>query len=154
MLLLSIEEKTIIDDFDNALAKKEFKIWYQPKFEPASGKLVGAEALVRWIKDDGTIVSPGDFIPVFEKNGLIRQFDEYIFRNVCKQQKRWQKQNKLLVPISINLSRISLYYKNIVNTYKKISEEIGVEKDIIPIEITETATVVNKTCYKKSTDYF
>lgn len=149
-----IEEKTIIDDFDNALAKKEFKIWYQPKFEPASGKLVGAEALVRWIKDDGTIVSPGDFIPVFEKNGLIRQFDEYIFRNVCKQQKRWQKQNKLLVPISINLSRISLYYKNIVNTYKKISEEIGVEKDIIPIEITETATVVNKEMKEIADSFF
>lgn len=139
-----IEEKAIIDEFENALSKKEFKIWYQPKFEPASEKLVGAEALVRWIKSDGTIISPGEFIPVFEKNGLIRQFDEYIFRNVCKQQKRWQKHNKLIVPISINLSRISLYYKNIVTAYKKISEEIGIDKDIIPIEITETATVVNK----------
>lgn len=149
-----IEEKAIIDEFENALSKKEFKIWYQPKFEPASEKLVGAEALVRWIKSDGTIISPGEFIPVFEKNGLIRQFDEYIFRNVCEQQKRWQFHNKLIVPISINLSRISLYYKNIVNTYKKISEEIGVEKDIIPIEITETATVVNKEMKEIADSFF
>lgn len=138
-----IEEKTIIDGFESALAKKEFKLWYQPKFNPVNGKLVGAEALVRWQKEDGSIISPAQFIPIFEKQGLIRRFDEYIFRNVCKHQKIWQKQNKKIVPISINLSRISLYYSNIVNDYKKISDEIGIDTDLLPIEITESAAVTN-----------
>lgn len=138
-----IEEKEILDEFDNALAKKQFKIWYQPKIEPVTGRIAGAEALVRWIKDDGSMVNPGSFIPVFEKNGLIKQFDEYIFRNVCKQQKKWENQKKEVVPISINLSRVSLYYKNLVNVYKKISEEIGIDKKYIPIEITETAVVTS-----------
>ena len=138
-----IKEKEIVDGFETALLKKEFKIWYQPKYNPSDGELVGAEALVRWHKEDGTIIPPGDFIPVFEKNGMIRTFDEYIFTNVCRQQKTWKEQNKVLVPVSINLSRISLYYKKIVTVYKKISEDIGIEKDLLPIEITETAAVTN-----------
>lgn len=138
-----IEEKRIIDDFENALAKKQFKLMYQPKFNPLNGKLVGAEALVRWQKDDGSLVSPGSFIPIFEKNGMIRQFDEYIFRNVCQQQKKWIAQHKNIVPISVNLSRVSLYFKGIVTQYKKISEEIGVDKKLLPIEITESAAVTN-----------
>lgn len=138
-----IKEKEIVDGFETALLKKEFKIWYQPKYNPSDGELVGAEALVRWHKEDGTIIPPGDFIPVFERNGMIRTFDEYIFTNVCRQQKTWKEQNKVLVPVSINLSRISLYYKDIVNEYKKISEDIGIEKDLLPIEITETAAVTN-----------
>lgn len=138
-----IKEKKIVDGFETALLKKEFKIWYQPKYNPSDGELVGAEALVRWHKEDGTIIPPGDFIPVFERNGMIRTFDEYIFTNVCRQQKTWKEQNKVLVPVSINLSRISLYYKKIVTVYKKISEDIGIEKDLLPIEITETAAVTN-----------
>lgn len=138
-----IKEKAIVEGFEPALLKKEFKIWYQPKYNPADGELVGAEALVRWQKEDGTFVSPGDFIPIFEKNGMIRTFDEYIFTNVCRQQKKWKDQNKILVPVSINLSRISLYYKKIVAEYKKISEEIGIEKELLPIEITESAAVTN-----------
>lgn len=138
-----IEEKQIIDDFEGALAKREFRIWYQPKFNPIDGTLVGAEALVRWIKSDGSMVSPGAFIPIFEKSGLIRLFDEYIFRNVCIQQRKWIAQNKKVVPVSVNLSRVNLYYKDIVEQYKKISEELEVDKKLLPIEITESAAVTN-----------
>lgn len=138
-----IREKQIIDDFENALAKKDFKIVYQPKYNPANRKLVGAEALVRWKKDDGTYMNPGEFIPLFEKNGMIRLFDEYIFRNVCEQQKKWLNEGKVIVPISINLSRVSLYYKKVVRDYKRIAEEIGVETKYLPIEITESAAITN-----------
>lgn len=138
-----IKEKTIADSFENALARKEFKVWYQPKYNPVNGQLVGAEALVRWQTEEGAIIPPGDFISIFEKNGMIRRFDEYIFRNVCKQIKTWEFSHKKIVPISINLSRISLYYKNIVTDYKRISEEIGIDKSLLPIEITETAAVTN-----------
>lgn len=149
-----IIEKQIIDSFEDALSKKEFKIWYQPKFNPLNGKLIGAEALVRWEKADGTICSPSLFIPIFEKEGLIRKFDEYIFRNVCTQQRNWQNQHKLIVPISINLSRISLYFSDIVNTYKKISEEIGIDKSLLPIEITESAAVTNNEIKQITNDFY
>ncbi|MCR4743136.1 MAG: EAL domain-containing protein [Treponema sp.] len=138
-----IREKSIVDSFDESLAKKEFKIWYQPKYNPVTRKLVGAEALVRWIKPDGSMISPADFIPLFEKNGMIRQFDEYIFRNVCWQLNEWLCSGKDICPISINLSRVSLYFENIVNVYKSISDDIGIDKSYLPIEITETAAITN-----------
>lgn len=148
-----IREKIIIDGFEDALAKKEFKIWYQPKYNPLSRELVGAEALVRWQITDGTVISPGEFIPLFERNGMIRQFDEYVFRNVCEQQNVWEVEGKEIVPVSINLSRVSLYYTKIVDEYKRISEEIGIDKNYLPIEITESAAVTNNEI-KKIADKF
>lgn len=148
-----IEEKQMADSFADAITYKEFKIWYQPKFNPVTRKMVGAEALVRWQKDDGTLVPPGKFIPIFEHNGMIRTLDEYIFRTVCRQQKIWQDQGKKVVPVSINLSRVSLYYESIANQYKMISEEIGISKELIPIEITESAAV-NNLILKRVADQF
>lgn len=137
-----IEEKQMADSFADALANDEFKIWYQPKYNPVTKKLVGAEALVRWQREE-KLVPPGKFIPLFEHNGMIRTLDEYIFRAVCKQQKLWQSLGKHVVPVSINLSRVSLYYESIANQYKLITEEIGIDKDLIPIEITESAAINN-----------
>lgn len=138
-----IEEQAMSESFDEAIEKNDFKIWYQPKYNPVTKKLVGAEALVRWLKPDGSLVPPGKFIPLFERNGKIRILDEYVFRQVCQQQKIWQNIGKQIVPVSINLSRASLYYKTVVNQYKLISEDIGIEKEFIPIEITESAAVNN-----------
>lgn len=138
-----VKEKKILDGFTAAMIHKEFKLYYQPKYNPINGQLVGGEALVRWVQDDGTILGPNDFIPLFEKNGMIREFDEYIFKHVCQQLKEWQDAGKVIVPISINLSRASLYYKDIVSEYKRLSEEIGVDTMYIPIEITESAAITN-----------
>lgn len=137
-----IEEKQLSDSFADALKEEEFKIWYQPKYNPVTKKLVGAEALVRWQKD-GKLLPPGKFIPIFEHNGMIRILDEYIFKTVCKQQKLWKDIGKNIVPISINLSRVSLYYESIVNQYKAIANDAGIEKKYIPIEITESAAINN-----------
>lgn len=138
-----VKEKKILDNFTAAMVHKEFRLYYQPKYNPGNRLLVGAEALVRWVQDDGSILGPNDFIPLFEKNGLIREFDEYIFKNVCLQLKKWKDEGKNIVPISINLSRASLYYKEIVSEYKRISEEIGIDTAYIPIEITESAAITN-----------
>lgn len=137
------EEKSIIDGFETALAKKDFKIYFQPKYSPTTRRLVGAEALIRWRKNNGTVVPPCDFIPIFEQNGMIRTLDEYVFRNVCQQQKQWLSEGKKIVPVSVNLSRASLYFKNVVNRYLRISDEIGIDRKYVPIEITETAAITN-----------
>lgn len=139
-----LEEKKMEDAFEMSIRTRRFEVWYQPKYNPASEELVGAEALVRWRNTDGSLVSPGVFIPLFERNGMIRSLDEYVFRTVCTQQKQWMKEGRALVPISVNLSRASLYFENVVEQYQKITEEVGIDPAYVPIEITETAAVDNK----------
>jgi len=137
------KEHLLLDSFEDAMANKEFKIWFQPKYSPSVNKLCGAEALVRWIKRDGTIISPAEFIPMLERNNRISELDEYIFRNVCIYQKEWLDQGVDIVPVSVNLSRASLNYSNIVDKYKKIIDLIGIDPSYIPLEITETAAITN-----------
>lgn len=139
-----LQEKQMEDAFEESIRNKSFEIWYQPKYSPQQRELVGAEALVRWRNKDGTLVSPGVFIPLFERNGMIRYLDEYVFRNVCMLQKRWQDDGREMFPISVNLSRASLYFQNVVERYKRITEEIGIDPRLVPIEITETAAIDNK----------
>ena len=139
-----LQEKQMEDAFESSMRNRQFEIWYQPKYHPGNNKLVGAEALVRWRDDKGELVPPGVFIPLFERNGMIRYLDEYVFRNVCLQQKKWMDEKLPLFPISVNLSRASLYFQSVVERYKKITEEIGIDPKYVPIEITETAAVDNK----------
>ena len=73
----------IENSFDTALEKEEFVVYYQPKVDIATERIIGAEALVRWKKDGKALIPPGDFIPVYEKDGLIARLDEYMFRQVC-----------------------------------------------------------------------
>lgn len=138
-----LEDKEIEDAFLSDLEKGRFEVWYQPKYNPHTENLIGAEALVRWRKADGSLVSPGKFIPLFEKNGMIRTLDQYVFATVCGQQLRWRKEGKKIVPVSVNLSRATLYYDSVVTDYKNIAEENGIESEYVPIEITESAAVDN-----------
>ncbi len=137
------KEKRMEDDFEKALQTGQFEIWLQPKFTPVSKNCVGAEALIRWRKPDGQLVPPGDFIPLFEKNGLIRTLDEYVFRKVCLIQRDWIALGREPLPISVNVSRASLYYKTIVDQYKWIADQIDINPKYVPIEITESAAVSN-----------
>lgn len=138
-----LEKKQMEDSFEEAIAESQFEIWYQPKYSPIDRELTGAEALVRWRKPDGNLVPPGKFIPVFEKNGMIKQLDEYVFRNVCKQQQKWIEEFGKTIPVSINLSRASLFYEGIVREYKEIADSMGVPTKLVPIEITESAAISN-----------
>ncbi len=138
-----LEKRAIEDGFEQAIAEKQFEIWYQPKFNVESGAVVGAEALVRWRMPDGTLFPPFKFIPIFEKNGMIPKLDEYVFRSVCIQQKQWERDGKSILPVSVNISRVSLYYYNIVEKYKAISNENGLDTKYLHLEITESATIDN-----------
>lgn len=138
-----VSDKELEDSFETALKECQFEIWYQPKYSTEGESIVGAEALTRWRKPDGTLVPPYRFIPLFEKNGMISQLDEYVFRTVCAQQKQWEAQGHSILPVSINISRASLYYSNVVAKYKTILEESQVEPQYVPLEITESATINN-----------
>lgn len=136
-----LQEKQMEDAFEASIRNHRFEVWYQPKYNPDSEALVGAEALVRWRNTDGTLVPPGVFIPLFERNGMICYLDEYVFRTVCTQQKKWLEQGWNVIPISVNLSRASLYFQNVVERYQKIAEEVEIDPAFVPIEITETAAL-------------
>ncbi len=138
-----VEEKQLVDCFDTAIENHEFELWYQPKYKSDDETVVGAEALVRWRKEDGTLRQPVSFIPLFEKNGLIANLDEYVFRMVCLQQKKWIDEGKHIFPVSVNISRASLYYDDIVQRYQNILEDAGLKPEMVPLEITESATVDN-----------
>lgn len=138
-----LENKQIEDQFEKALQNGEFQIWYQPKVNPETSHILGAEALIRWQRPDGTLLSPAKFIPLFERDGNITVLDEYVFRAVCTQQQKWQDSGFPMFPISVNISRVSLYFSNIVEKYRSILDSYHLDPKYVPLEITESATIDN-----------
>ncbi len=128
--------------FPEAIKNREFVPWYQPKYDPYQRMIVGAEALVRW-ENNGNYISPGEFLPVFEDDGLIIELDEYIFDAVCRFQKKGLDGGKEIIPISINLSRVSMRRQGLVERYSEIAKEYGIDSRYLPIEITESTTIGN-----------
>lgn len=129
------------DRFDAAIAERQFKVFYQPKCNPQTGAVVAAEGLARWRQEDGTLLSPSRFIPLFEKNGEISRFDEYMFTSVCEQLSEWKKQGVQICPVSVNLSRASLCRQGVALNYKRILEGYGLSTWMVPLEVTESAMI-------------
>ena len=109
-----IYNQMIENCFTDALKNKEFIIYYQPKIDVITEKVIGAEALVRWQRTDGSMISPENFIPIYEKNGQIQKLDAYIFGQVYRLQKRILDESKKLLSVSVNLSRSSILCEEIV----------------------------------------
>lgn len=144
MIQKHLRERMLENDFETAVRNREFVVYLQPKYNTRTEQIVGAEALVRWKRPDGSIISPGEFIPLYEKNGQIVKLDEYIFRLVCSIQRDRMKNGQVLFPVSVNLSRASLYYDGMIERYAKIIEEMGIPFGCVPIELTETASLYNE----------
>lgn len=121
----------------NAMRNREFKAFLQPKYNLETGQIVGAEALVRWIRPDGSIVYPDDFIPVFEKNGFIVNLDFFILSEICKMIKRRIDDKKPCVPISINQSRVLLQDKDYVGKVAGVLAHYNTPPRYIELELTE-----------------
>ena len=134
-------EAEITSKMQQALKDGQFKIWFQPQYSAATGDLVGAEVLCRWIKDDNTIISPGVFIPIAEKNGFMRMLDEEIWTNVFAAVRSWLDIGIEPVPISINISRISLETDKLYYIIKRLKEKYNIPEKYIHFEITESASI-------------
>lgn len=139
-----LNNKILEDQLVNALEKKEFVVFYQPKYNSVTKELVGAEALVRWKQSDGTYIPPFKFIPAAEKNGFITKLDKYVFKKVCSDQKKWLEEGKKIVPISVNLSRQHLHNSNFVDDYSQMVRKSGVPIEKLELEITESAMFENQ----------
>lgn len=121
-----------------ALRNREFIAYLQPKYDLHTEQIVSAEALVRWQRPDGSLVPPGDFIPIFEQNGFITQLDLYIFEEVCRTQRRWLDEGLPIVPISVNQSRLLFYQKNYLETVHGLVSKYDLDPKYIIIEVTES----------------
>ena len=134
-------EERLINDFEESLLNNEFKVFYQPKFNVKKDKpyLSSSEALVRWFHHDLGMVSPGDFIPLFEENGLIQKLDKFVWSEVGKQIRNWKEKYDFYVPVSVNVSRIDMYEPDFIDTLLKIINDNNLTTNDIYLEITESA---------------
>ncbi len=129
----------IESQMQSAIINDEFKIYLQPKWDIENDCLIGAEALVRWIKKDGSMIYPSDFIPLFETNGFIEKLDFHMLEMLCKRLRDLeQDKNYRLVPISINQSRILINNPDYVKNVEKVISRYDIDVKNLEIEITET----------------
>lgn len=133
-----IHSRKMFRNIVESLRNDECLVYFQPKVSVDSQEIIGAEALVRWVDSDGKIISPGEYIPLFEREAMIDMIDEYILRKTCEYLKNKMDNGERIVPVSVNLSRISLRKANIVEKYRSIVNESGVPFSMIMFEITET----------------
>ncbi len=131
-----------------ALENQEFCAYLQPKFEIKTQKIIGAEALVRWIEPSGNIIFPNDFIPLFESNGFIIEIDMFILRSVCERLRQWKDGGNDFIPISVNFSRLHLETTNFVNNIISIVDEYNIPHKYIEIEVTETTALNNENSFR------
>lgn len=131
-------KNSIEKSLNKALEKGEFELYLQPKYNSESDSIVGAEALARWNNKNNGIVSPEVFIPILEKNKNIVKLDMYMFEEACKIISRWSKNNVSLVPISINISKITMSENdNFVIDLKNIIKKYDIDTRFLEIELTE-----------------
>ena len=127
----------------NAMDNKEMIPFYQPQYDAITGKLVGAEALIRWKKPDGSMVMPGSFIPQLENSSMIIKVDWYMLDAVCNFQNRIKDMVKKRVPIAVNFSRQHFHDEKFVETLCEITDKYNVPHKLIEVEITEAALMDN-----------
>ena len=131
------KDKQVAFRFEEALIKHEFLVFYQPKVCTNDYSLAGAEALVRW-KHQDMMISPGEFIPVYEQNGMICRLDFYVLEQVCRDIVKWDTMGLKPLRISVNFSRRHLLNPNLAEDIVAVLDRYGVERDRIEIELTET----------------
>jgi len=136
-----IAEQIILSEMKKALETNQFQVYLQPKCEMDTGRIIGSEALVRWIHPSQGIISPGEFIPVFEKNGFISELDYYVLRAVCQMIRKWLDEGKKVYPVSVNVSRTDLYNPDLLEQIKDCVAEFDVPHEMIAFELTESAFV-------------
>ena len=138
MMLKMEEEHHMLCAVPKALFKHEFIFYLQPKCNMSTGKIVGAEALVRWRRADGTLISPKDFIPVLENNGFITNVDKYVWEEVCHFQRSLIDRGIRPVPISINVSRVDIFSMNVPRFIGNLLRSYHLDPKLVEIEITES----------------
>lgn len=135
-----MNEMSYATDMENAFKNHEFVVYLQPKVNLKNNRIEGAEALIRWEKQDGQLIFPNDFIPVFEKNKSITLLDFYVYEEVCKYIRARMDAGKRVVRVSSNISRIHLFAVDyLVRNIESLIEKYNIPPEYLEFELTETA---------------
>ena len=124
---------------ETAISNDEFVVYLQPKFDINREVIKGAEALIRWNYKNKEFLSPGRFIPFFEKDGSIGKIDDIVLEKVCAALARWKKEGKPLYPVSVNLSRNRLYDRDLIPHLTAVVDSYNIDHSLIDFELTESA---------------
>ena len=131
----------LIEDFPAAIRERQFRVYYQPKFDIRTDppRLHSAEALVRWQHPTLGTISPGVFVPLFEANGLIQALDNFVWSEAAAQVRKWRDRFGFVLPVSVNVSRVDLCDPELVDKLTDILARSGLRPDELLLEITESA---------------
>ncbi len=145
MLARELLNRRLLNDLRAAVEEKQFKVFYQPKYRIRCDppRLCSAEALVRWKHPELGMISPGDFIPLFEGNGQISVVDKFVWAEAARQIADWCDRFGIAVPVSVNLSRADVFHPMLVKTLTGLIEENGLEYKNMKLEVTESAYTDN-----------
>lgn len=138
-----IREQEIVNCMEDAIREQQFQVYFQPKYALNSEVVAGAEALVRWNHPEKGFMNPGEFIPLFERNGFITELDKYVWDVTCKCIEEWREQGYPVVPISVNVSRTDIYDPDFIDIIMGILDKHHLVPQDIHLEITETAYTDN-----------
>ncbi|MCI8482840.1 MAG: EAL domain-containing protein [Lachnospiraceae bacterium] len=132
------KENDIERRMEAALQNREFQVYLQPKYDLRSERIIGAEALVRWIHPEKGMIPPDDFIPLFEKNGFILKVDFYVYEEVLKRMAQWAESGKELICVSVNVSRVHISTADFFINLNRLMEKYKIPKWYFELELTET----------------
>lgn len=133
-----LREQQILDVMEQALREHQFQVYYQPQYDINNDHIAGAEALVRWIHPEFGFMSPGEFIPLFEKNGFITRLDFYVWEEVCRCLHKWEEEGRQPISVSINISRIDFSVSDLADRITCLADKYGIERERLHLEITES----------------
>ncbi|MEG2624215.1 MAG: EAL domain-containing protein, partial [Clostridia bacterium] len=142
-------EQEITNEMNFALESGQFQIYLQPKYDIHTSLPCGAEALVRWMHPKKGMIAPGNFIPVFERNGFITKLDYYVWEQACKCLHGWIAQGIKPYPLSVNVSRVNVYNPNLVEMLRELVNRYQLEPALLNLELTESAYTDNPASMKK-----
>lgn len=132
-----------LDDINQAFDNNEFCFYLQPKCNAETGAIVGAEALVRWNHPEYGLVSPGEFIPLLERESMVTRFDLFIWRSVCEMLSRWDGEGRNLVPVSVNVSMTDIEAIDVARVLGDLLDRFSIDTRLLQVEITESAIAHN-----------
>ncbi len=130
-----------MNDILQAIRRQELQAFYQPQYDTVTGRIVSAEALVRWIRPDGSIIPPFRFIPQAEETGIVTEIDWYITEQVCRMLSRQKQNQETQFPVSVNFSRHHIREENFIQKLSGITDSFQIPHELIEVEITESAMV-------------
>lgn len=151
---LMLREKKMENEMLSALERKEFVVFFQPKYDIQTRKPVGAEALVRWKHPEDGLIPPNSFIPIFERDGLIIKLDEYVWEETCRKMREWLDKGYDVVPVSVNVSRVHIFNNKFREIIFNITDKYKIPHNLLELEITESAFLEDADELYKVMDYF